>query len=212
MFDGIRFSIEMADVAHLSLRETLARLSADLTDPPHEDVARALEDAWSIVDSAHRLKRILQQTPGIKNRDRWPSMRHLLNDDAGPITNLRDVFQHLDSDVPGRTRQNWPLLGILHWFLLNPDNNSGRICSLMAGTIADGQRPLMNIYGKRVCEPPIGMIELQTEDGTVSVTELMEIVKRIAADLERSIEVRGGQIPCDSLVHVDVEFRNPGSL
>lgn len=209
MFEGIRFSIEMADVAHLRLRETLIRLT-DAVDAPHEDVARALEDAWSIVDSAHRLKGILQQAPGITHRDRWPSIRQLLNDMADPIDKLRNVFQHLNQDVGNRVHQNWPLFGILHWFRLNPDRNSGRICYLMAGTITDGERPLLSVHGKRVYEPPLGMIELQTESATVSVTELMEIVKRIAGDLECSIQSQGNRIPCDSLIRIDIQFLDHG--
>jgi hypothetical protein len=209
MFEGIRFSIEMADVAHIRLRETLLRLSADRAAAPDEDVARVLEDAWSVVDSAHRLMGILRQAPGIKNRDRCPSIRQLLIDMAEPINALRNVFQHLDQDLRNRAHQNWPLFGIVHWFLENPDGNSGRICSLMAGTLADGERPLLDIFGKRVYEPPIGMIELQTEQASISITELMEVVKRIAADLERSIPFQGGHLACDYLIHVDIRPCEP---
>lgn len=204
LFEGIRFSIEMADVAHRRLRETLLRLTD--VDAPHEDVARAVEDAWSIIDSSHRLKGILQQAPGIAHREKWPGIRQLLVDIAAPIDKVRNVFQHLNQDVERRLYQNWPLFGILHWFRLNSDGNSGRVCSLMAGTIADGERPLMNVHGKRIYEPPLGMIELQVESTTVSITELMEIVKRIAGDLERSIPSQENRTPCDSLIRVDIQF------
>ena len=80
----------------------------------------------------------------------------------------------------------------------------------MAGTITDGERPLLSVRGKRVYEPPLGMIELQTEGATVSITELMEIVKRIAGDLERSLQSQGNRIPCDSLIRVDIQFLDHG--
>ena len=208
MFDGIRFSIEMADIAHGRLRETLNRLS-DAADGPNEDVARALEDAWSIIDSAARLTGLLQQAPGITHKDRWPSIRQLLVDMTDSISALRNVFQHPNHDVGKRVHRNWPLFGILHWFRLDPDGNSGRISSLMSGTIHDGERPLMNIHGKKIYEPPLGMIELETEGATVSITELMQTIKRIAGDLESSLTPQGTRKCADSLVHQNIRFCDP---
>jgi hypothetical protein len=66
----------------------------------------------------------------------------------------------------------------------------------------------MNVHGKKVYKPPLEIIELQPEGATLSVTELMEVVKRVAGDLERSVaDLPGGRIPTDSLIHIDVEFR-----
>lgn len=206
MFEGIRFSIQMADLAHARLRETLLGLT-DAIQSPHEEVGRALEDAWSIIDSISRLKGILQQAPGITHRDRWPSIRRLVREMGPSIDSLRNVFQHLDQDVALRVHQDWPLFGILHWFRLNTDGNSGRICALMGGTIAAGQRPLMNIHGKRLYETPLGMIELQTEGASISISDLMEVVGRIAGDFERSLtEPRDNRAPSDSLIHIDIQF------
>jgi hypothetical protein len=77
----------------------------------------------------------------------------------------------------------------------------------MGGTIAAGQRPLMNIHGKRLYETPLGMIELQTEGASISISDLMEVVGRIAGDFERSLtEPRDNRAPSDSLIHIDIQF------
>jgi hypothetical protein len=59
----------------------------------------------------------------------------------GPsIDELRNVFQHLDQDARTRAHENCPLFGILHWFRVNDNGNSGRVSSLNAGTLAGGER------------------------------------------------------------------------
>jgi len=68
----------------------------------------------------------------------------------------------------------------------------------------------LSVHGKRVYEPPLGMIELQTESATVSVTELMEIVKRIAVTWSVQIQSQGNRIPCDSLIRIDIQFLDHG--
>jgi hypothetical protein len=74
--EGIRFSIEMADLAHRRLGETLPLLSR-MEDPDGESPSNvsAMLDAWSIVDSLHRLRGLLKHMPGIEKRTRIPPIR-----------------------------------------------------------------------------------------------------------------------------------------
>jgi len=66
--EGIRFSIEMADLAHSRLRETLPPLSR-MENPVGESPSSvsAMLDAWSIVDSLHRLRGLLRHMPGSRD-------------------------------------------------------------------------------------------------------------------------------------------------
>src|SRR5438270_4866665 len=69
-FDGIRYTVEMADLAHQRLRETLYEIAQNPTVPepnPH-DFASAVLDAWSIVDLVYRLRGLIEQAPGIKQK------------------------------------------------------------------------------------------------------------------------------------------------
>lgn len=66
--DGIRYSIEMADLAHLRLQQTLLDLAnhSNDSDPVHLYFVAAVQDAWSIVDSVHRLSWITASGSGNK--------------------------------------------------------------------------------------------------------------------------------------------------
>ena len=69
---GIRLSIEMADLAHQRLIQTLLdaseeRQSGDKAEVP---TALAMSDAWSIVDYVHRLRGLVRHLPQVKHRDR----------------------------------------------------------------------------------------------------------------------------------------------
>jgi len=71
--EGIRFSIETADLAYRRLRDTLIVLGTQETaDPDSPSTASAMLDAWSIIDSLHRLRGLMRNMPGIEKRDRIP--------------------------------------------------------------------------------------------------------------------------------------------
>lgn len=74
--EGIRVSIEMADLAHQRLQGILPLLSSmqPINQEPHPSVS-AMLDAWSIVDSLHRLRGLMRHMPGIQKRDRVPPIR-----------------------------------------------------------------------------------------------------------------------------------------
>lgn len=54
-FDGIRMAFEMFDLPFARLRGTLAALAEDATQQEGA-IASAMQDAWSVVDSAALLK------------------------------------------------------------------------------------------------------------------------------------------------------------
>jgi hypothetical protein len=69
--EGIRYSIDMAEIAYDRLRNTLLTISSmdksDAEDPAH---ASAMLDAWSIVGSLNRLRRLLEYMPGTKGKNK----------------------------------------------------------------------------------------------------------------------------------------------
>jgi hypothetical protein len=104
--EGIRFSIEIADLAHVRLQSTLPRLTkGDQLLPDDRLTASAMLDAWSIVDSLHRLRGLLRQMPGIHKRDRIPPIRAFF-DATDKVTELRNTIQHLDTTIPGSSRRS----------------------------------------------------------------------------------------------------------
>src|SRR5208282_5746056 len=122
--EGIRFSIEMADLAHRRLGETLPLLSRmENPDGESQSNVSAMLDAWSIVDSLHRLRGLLKHMPGIEKRNRIPPIRAFF-DATEKITELRNTVQHLDNTIPGVVDdQNWAVLGSLSWGIVDPQKS-----------------------------------------------------------------------------------------
>jgi hypothetical protein len=69
-------------------------------------------DAWSVVDSAHRLRCLVMQMPGYRNRA--PSKQRFLRATA-QVDGLRHSIQHLASDIERLLASGLPALGALSW-------------------------------------------------------------------------------------------------
>src|SRR5690242_17559633 len=79
--EGVRVCIEMIDFAHQRLQRTLFeidRLIADKKAPEQNLYTSALLDAWSIVDSIHRLSDMGRHFPNVKHRKQIPAFHYLL--------------------------------------------------------------------------------------------------------------------------------------
>lgn len=114
--DGIRYSAEMADLAHVRVQHTLHRLAMSSKDSEensgnldHLAVLSAMQDAWAIVDSLHRLRGLLQQMPGIKQNT--PNMR-VFRQQTDKVEDLRNGVQHLNQQIHKLVSQS-DRLGIL---------------------------------------------------------------------------------------------------
>lgn len=67
-FDGIRYSIDMADEAFMQTKQSLLAYTRDA--PGERDagnLTRALLGAWAFVDCLHRLHNLLRQMRGLRN-------------------------------------------------------------------------------------------------------------------------------------------------
>lgn len=66
--DGIRYSLHIFDLAAERPAKALTELSSEQLEPKTlaEKIAHAMADAWLMIDSAHRLRELLQQAPKLK--------------------------------------------------------------------------------------------------------------------------------------------------
>jgi hypothetical protein len=109
---GIRLSIELADLAHQRLIQTLLDAS-EAGDTAEVPTALAMSDAWSIVDYIHRLRNLLRRLPAVKHKDRIVEYRRFKNNSA-PVTTLRNSIQHLENDfVKTAADTGWAVFGTL---------------------------------------------------------------------------------------------------
>src|SRR5262245_52012098 len=90
ILDGIRYAAEMAHIAYERLFTHLQGIAASQGEPRVRDAAAGMLDAWSIVDSAHRFRDLINNLPGLANSP-W---RRLLRERTADVAELRDCVQH----------------------------------------------------------------------------------------------------------------------
>src|SRR5688572_10074319 len=111
-FDGIRYSVEMADLAHIRLKQTLNDLSTNrdkLAGLHYRHFVPAVLDTWSIIDSVHRLRGLIRQTPGIKQKS--PGLK-VFDQQSSIIDDLRNSVQHLNHTIENLLRESLPVWGV----------------------------------------------------------------------------------------------------
>jgi len=113
ILDGIRYAIEMAHIAYERLDRQLQGIGASFTDtkPQFDERATAMLDAWSIVDSAHRMADLVTNLPGLPNST-W---KRLFQDRTSGAAELRDCVQHQLGEIDGIISNGGQLWGYLSW-------------------------------------------------------------------------------------------------
>ena len=182
--EGIRFSIEMGDLAHRRLQAVLPLLTKmeNVTEEVPSSVS-AMLDAWSIVDSLHRLRGLLKHMPGIEKRNRVPPIRHFF-DATERVTELRNTVQHLDTTIPGIVDdRNWAVLGSLSWGVVDPEKNQITSSCFMPG-MPLGTRPLINPANRPMWHVPVDAVTIERNGVSVCLSDAMRRVDRLAKALE----------------------------
>lgn len=108
-FDGIRFAIEMIDTSYRRLVDGLEAIAGE-KESAAGNVPLAMLDAWAVIDSANRLRVLLAQTPGLKQKT--PPM-HAVRRALAPSEALRNSIQHLPGDITSHADADTPTWGSL---------------------------------------------------------------------------------------------------
>ena len=93
--DGIRYAAEIADVAYERLSEKLRTVAESMKETSSRDIAMAIADAWTIVDSVHRFHDLITQLPGL-DKNTWVK---LFVTRVKVALELRDCVQHQTGEV-----------------------------------------------------------------------------------------------------------------
>src|SRR6266550_1409307 len=119
--DGVRVAADSVDLAYSRLTNTLGRLATGAGVDPMlaMEIAQAVQDVWSIVDSTHRLRALFARMPGVKQRG--PCLQAFYRATAD-IKTLRHVVQHLDSEIDNLVKLGVPLWGTIHWLVADPSS------------------------------------------------------------------------------------------
>lgn len=190
--DGIRYSINMANLAFSRLKLDLMALTKNTYSNRkcNEDELTkeqiftcqlsALSHAWQIVDSVNRLKDLLMQCPNLKHKD--PEYA-LFKRNTEDIEQLRNNIQHLNKEIENYIKQQIPAWGTLNW--VSKIYGEFLIFSFIPGEIFARNTHLINPLGRKITMP-IGAITL-VSDKEVCISELIEIeLDRIKGWLEKT--------------------------
>jgi len=184
--DGMRFAVEMADLSYMRLCATLYALTARCTTlrSPGEEVTIALVDAWSIVDSVHRLRELAHYFPNMSRRTRYEVFRRK----TARIDALRNAVQHLRGEIRNLATTKEPVWGTISWFTLtNAEPPIGFSCLLVAGTLtAHARAPIADPAGKQI-RSRVDFVSLHAHGISISLSECMLAVETLAKAFEEAM-------------------------
>jgi hypothetical protein len=132
--DGLRYSFQMANLVSHRFRETLDDIARyhSKNEYTEEQITSGLLDAWTLVDICHRVRELVQQTPGLSQK--LPDIQIFLRG-TEQIKNLRHYVQHLRSGIPDIPIQSNPLWGVLSW----THTNDKAVCyTIFSGNLVGG--------------------------------------------------------------------------
>ena len=187
--DGIRYSVEMADLAYGRLQSGLQALSTENdTDGSQEHASLFVEpflDAWSIVDSIHRLRELLEHMPGSK-KAKSPSYQ-LFARKTLPVRQFRNAIQHLRKELRQVSSPTWPVWGVLDWVtVIDAKKGLLRCCVMTAGRNITGEYPVCNPLGKKI-RGLVDHITLQYKEDRLPISDTVRAVASVITPLQESL-------------------------
>lgn len=212
--DGIRYSLEMIDIAYERLREMLLRLTMleDEMPPPPGEFATALLDAWSVVDSSLRLHNLLTQLPGFRKSQ--PETQLIIGKLAA-TEQLRHGVQHLDGELRDSINANRPAWGWLTWLAVPDPAARPSIfyrCLLLPGSITS-EMTSPPIRAAADISPPVGTIRLHAYGHEVSLSDVYDGLGSYVPGFATGLEEAVGESPtgpADLLLRITMQGNQQG--
>lgn len=199
-FDGIRYSVEMVDLAYNRLRATAFEFSKNRDSEqaaPTLLFTSAMLDAWSIIDSTHRLRELLEKMPGFAKKNQNVDYRKF-RESTSKVEDLRHAVQHLRGSINPLVEKNLPVWGVLSWWHFPPfpgeDIPIASRCHLAAGTIFPQNYPPF-ILGEIEYTPPVDHFDLDAHGYRVSLTDVWTAVSRVTKMMEQAAETAFKNLP-----------------
>lgn len=136
--EGLRYAFDILGTCEMRLCSTLHEIAFQEGDAA--DVSVALTDAWSVVDAAWRLKRFLfdSRLPN-PTKIRVPRENRVERGPFGAevarLKQMRNGFQHLDTQALREVDAGRTIWGTLRWVALHPDRTAMHTCLISPGTV-----------------------------------------------------------------------------
>lgn len=210
--EGVRFSVEMTQLSSTRLRGLLTAISLQGKYPSEVwpvPAAGAFLDAWSMVDSIHRLRELLLAMPKMKKHG---SLLEIFMRASSAVEPLRNRIQHLKGDLVNPQLVQLPVWGTLGWLWI-VDASLSRFISgvLTAGPDAGALRPILT-PGNRDYHDQLDHITLSVGTDQIDLSEALRLIVRLARSLEKNIkpqfEGRTELAPVDTLMLFEIEWQD----
>ncbi|WP_296509549.1 hypothetical protein [Rhodoferax sp.] len=188
-FDGIVYSIEIADMAYRRLRETLWSISKRIDeDDDIQEYVHAVADAWLVIDSLNRLRALCISAPLIAGNEYCRGFVQSLY----PVKGMRNNVQHLDGRIDNMVRTKQPVWGSLSWAVVTDHPpTKARLHTLVAGSFRPGEHEMVDIGGRSFLMP-VDAITLTAGGESLELSGLMvstaDFTALAEADLSQLIE------------------------
>src|ERR1044072_4098519 len=206
IFDGIRYAAEMADIAYWRLFDLLEQMSFLPSDQlTTRQIAAAMVDVWSIVDSVNRLRDLLKEVPGVRHDVWWELFMRRTKE----ISELRNDIQHQigKARLQALVANAGQIWGFLSWAEVRDGRYTGNWHMMSPGAV---YRHDQWFYAgtSTTHEPvPFGRIRLQAYRRDVYLGTIIKAVHDVIVEL--TIAVQNGAI---RVVGIPATGRNGGDI
>jgi hypothetical protein len=201
--DGIRYSVEMFSTAYQRLADFLARYG-DPRPPPQ--LSTAFLDAWSLIDSANRLRVLAESMPQLKKNA--PPQQKLIRA-LRPAEDLRNGIQHLNGQIArmAKSEDYGPIWGTLAWVIYRPPTAYTYV-AVAASLQPSNTVPFVNPLG-RSFTPPVDFIQLSGYGFTARLSEMRYAISDWLAAIEAELAPQFGDSPhrpADMVARAEIDF------
>lgn len=187
-FDAIVTASDIIGQAFNSLRQFTAEVGIDLDKFSNGGRAFALSQCWTLVDQLHAVRQLLKPPHG---KDAKPFAKAFL-DAALPATNLRNVMDHLASNLDNLAKSQGsklPLFGSLSYFYSpEPSPVGGNIVTIMSGALhGNDVMPCINPLGRDLTLPT-GLFTLSSSEHRLEFAQAIGALRDWIRMVESRIE------------------------
>lgn len=175
-YDGLYYSVRMIRATYQNLADKLCTLAKFEFEDPTDLAESAIAEAWDIVDSLYRLRRLLEDTPGLKQKS--PELQ-LFYRKTGCLKDLRDSIQHLDEYLERYVANKVPAWGRLSW-VYPESRNRYEACMIAPGDIQPDLKLMPSRMGEKM-RTPIDFITIITGDvkNAVCLTHMIDALDQL---------------------------------
>jgi len=181
-YDGIFYSIKMTRTAYHNLVDKLCTLADFKFKDPTDLAESAITEAWAIVDSLYRLRKLLEDTPELKQKS--PEVQ-LFYRKTKCLKDLRDSIQHLDEYIEKYVSNKIPAWGRLTW--VYPErHNRYKACMIVPGDVQPDLKLMSSHMGEKM-RTPIDFITITTNN-TVCLTHMIDALDQLMPWLNKQMK------------------------